>query len=105
TPMVARATSQRLMNQSTASEIPTPIAAAPSIHRPRRSRWATGPSITALVISGIATVAPRLTIATATIAVHRARYGARYGSSRHRSELARRRAGAGAIAGVGARGA
>ncbi|BBY45821.1 hypothetical protein MCEL_41160 [Mycolicibacterium celeriflavum] len=56
--------------------------------------------MTALVISGIATVAARLAIATVTIAIHRARYGIRYGIIRHRSELARRRCGGGAMAGV-----
>ena len=73
TPMVARATSQRRMNHSTASEMPTPIAAAPSSHRPCWSWCRTGPSITALVISGIATVATRLVIAIRTIAIQRTR--------------------------------
>ncbi|GAT12749.1 methyltransferase type 11 [Mycolicibacterium novocastrense] len=56
--------------------------------------------MTALVISGIDTVAARLAIATVTIAIQRARYGIRYGSIRHRSELARRRCGGGAMAGA-----
>ena len=73
TPMVARATSHRRMNHSTASEMPTPIAAAPSTHRPCWSWWRTGPSMTALVISGIATVATRLASATTTMAIHRTR--------------------------------
>src|SRR5512135_2769708 len=56
--------------------------------------------MTALVISGIATVATRLAMATRTIEIHRARYGSRYGSSRRRSEPGRVRAGGGAIAGA-----
>lgn len=57
--------------------------------QPRWSWWRTGPSITALVISGIATVAARLLIAITSIAIHRARYGSRYGNNRNRSEAAR----------------
>lgn len=53
--------------------------------------------MTALVISGIAIVAPRLTSATTIIVIQRARYGSRYGSSRIRSELPLIRAGGGAI--------
>ena len=34
TPIVARDTNQRRMNHSTASEMPTPIAAAPSSQSP-----------------------------------------------------------------------
>ena len=75
--MVARATSQRRMNHSTASETPTAIAAAPTSHSPCWSWCRTGPSITALVISGMATVATRLVIATASMAIQRARYGSR----------------------------
>ena len=75
--MVARATSQRRMNHSTASVIPTAIAAAPTSHSPCWSRCRTGPSITALVISGMATVATRLVIATTSMAIQRARYGTR----------------------------
>ena len=56
--------------------------------------------MTALVISGIATVATRLSSATVSIAIQRTRYGIRYGSSRHRSEPVRGRAGGGAIAGA-----
>jgi hypothetical protein len=55
--------------------------------------------MTALVINGMATVATRLNSATEIIAIQRTRYGIRYGSSRHRSELARLRACGGAIAG------
>ena len=73
TPIVARATSQRRMNHSTASATPTPIAAAPSIHSPCWSWCRTGPSITALVISGIAMVATRLASATTIIAIQRTR--------------------------------
>ena len=73
TPTVARDTSQRRMNHSRASATPTATAAEPSIHSPCGSRWCTGPSITALVINGIATVATRLTTAITTIATHRHR--------------------------------
>ena len=73
--MVAREISQRRRNHSTASVMPTPIAASPRTHSPRWSWWRTGPSMTALVISGIETVATRLTIATVSMAVHRTRYG------------------------------
>lgn len=65
------------MNHSTASVTPTAIAAAPTTHSARWSWWRTGPSITALVINGIATVAARLLIAMTSIAIHRARYGIR----------------------------
>ena len=75
TPMVAREISHRRRNHSTASEMPTPIAARPRIQSPRWSWWRTGPSMTALVISGIATVATRLTMATVSMAIHRTRYG------------------------------
>ncbi len=75
--MVARATIQRRMNHSTASEMPTATAAEPRTHSPCGSWWRTGPSITALVISGIATVAARLTTATTTMTIQRARYGSR----------------------------
>jgi hypothetical protein len=77
TPIVARATSQRRMNHSAASATPTATAAEPSTHRPYGSRLRTGPSITARVINGMATVATRLVIATTTIATQRARYGIR----------------------------
>ena len=73
TPMVARETNQRRTNHSSASAIPTAIAAEPSTHSPCGSRWRTGPSITALVISGMATVATRLTTAMTNIAIQRAR--------------------------------
>ena len=73
TPMVARDTSQRRMNHSTASVMPTAMAAEPSTHRPCGSRWRTGPSITALVTSGMATVAARLTTAMTSIEIQRAR--------------------------------
>ena len=75
TPMVARETSHRRRNHSTASETPTAIAARPRIQSPRWSWCRTGPSMTALVISGIETVATRLTMATVSMAIHRTRYG------------------------------
>ena len=75
--MVARDTSQRRMNHSVASAIPTPTAIVPSTHSPWESRFRTGPSMTALVISGMATVATRLAIAMTIMASHRARYGSR----------------------------
>jgi hypothetical protein len=77
TPMVARDTSQRRMNHSTASVMPTPIAAAPSSHSPCLSCCRTGPSMTALVISGMETVAARLASAVTIIAIQRTRYGNR----------------------------
>ena len=73
TPMVARATSQRRMNHSMASAIPSATAADPTTHSPPGSRWRTGPSMTALVINGIPTVAIRLNSATTIIAIQRAR--------------------------------
>ena len=73
--MVARDTNQRRMNQSVASVIPTAIATAPNTHSPCWSRLRTGPSITALVISGMATVATRLAIAMTIMASQRTRYG------------------------------
>ena len=73
TPIVARAISQRRMNHSVASTTPTASAAVPSTHRPCGSRRCTGPSITALVINGMAMVATRLSSATPTIAIQRAR--------------------------------
>lgn len=71
TPMVARATSQRRTNQSTASQISNATAANPSVHRPAASFSRTGPSMTALVISGTEMVAARLTKAATTIAIQR----------------------------------
>ena len=73
TPMVARATSQRRMNHRVASATPTATATEPTTHRPRGSWFRTGPSITALVINGTATVAARLSMATTIIAIQRAR--------------------------------
>ena len=75
TPMVARDINHRRRNHSTASVTPTPIAASPRIHSPRWSWWRTGPSMTALVMSGIETVATRLTTAMVSMAIHRTRYG------------------------------
>ena len=71
--MVARDTSQRRMNHSVASVIPTATAIEPSTHKPCWSWLRTGPSITALVISGMATVATRLAIAMTIMANQRAR--------------------------------
>ena len=99
TPIVARATSQRRMNHSTASEISTAVAAVPSTHNRCGSWCRTGPSITAFVISGIVTVATRLSSAATSIATHRTRYGFRYGSSRRMSDDDLTRRGGGAMAG------
>lgn len=73
TPMVACAISQRRTNHSSASVTPSAVAAVPSTHSSAWSRCSTGPSITALVISGITTVATKPSTATVTIVIHRAR--------------------------------
>lgn len=73
TPIVARDTNQRRTNHKIASSMPTASAAVPSRHRPAWSRWAIGPSMTALVNNGMAIVAPTLMIATTNIAIHRTR--------------------------------
>ncbi|OOK70164.1 hypothetical protein BZL30_6033 [Mycobacterium kansasii] len=50
-----------------------PHRRGPSTHSPRWSWWRTGPSMTALVMIGIPTVATRLAVAATTMTIQRVR--------------------------------
>ena len=77
TPFVPFDTIHRRRNISTASTTPRPIANRPRISSPRGLELAIGPSITALVTSGITIAAAIPMPARKNITMKRARYGRR----------------------------
>ena len=66
-PVTALACTHRLIRFSAAWAVPSPIAASPSGSSSRRSECAIGPSITALVSSGITISEPTDPIASVSI--------------------------------------
>jgi hypothetical protein len=77
TPLVPLDTIQRRRNIRNASTTPRPMANRPRTSNPRGFELAIGPSITALVTSGITIAAPIPMPARKNITMKRARYGRR----------------------------
>ncbi len=73
TPLVPLDTIHRRRNISTASTTPSATANRPRVSSPRESESAIGPSMTALVTSGMTMVAPTPTPASRNMTMKRVR--------------------------------